>query len=55
MQLFLYPNNPLAVTSKFDVPYDNECQIWNQHPNVTKKVLSHPRKKRFFVDLCNAI
>jgi len=49
MQMFICPHKPLAVTSKLDVPYDNECQIWNQHPNVNKNSLSHPRIKRFLL------
>jgi len=32
--LFIYPKKPFAVTPKFDVPQENEGQIWNQHPKV---------------------
>jgi len=30
----LYPKKTFAVTAKFAVPQENECQIWNQHMNV---------------------
>jgi len=25
---------PFSATPEFDVPQENECQIWNQHPKV---------------------
>jgi len=32
--MFIYLKKPFAVTPKCDVTQENECQIWNQHPNV---------------------
>jgi len=31
------PKKPFAVTPNVDVPQENECQIWNQHPKVIQK------------------